>query len=67
MISLCFYIDKYTTIHHTLAGQDTVDDENERAVATVEQYKRVWCVHPHVSHSQGLIYKSWHIGIIPRM
>lgn len=53
--------------HHTLAGQDTVDGENERAVATVESYKRVWCVHPHASHFQGLIYKSWHIGIIPRM
>ncbi|KAI9317129.1 hypothetical protein BX666DRAFT_1942427 [Dichotomocladium elegans] len=44
----------------------SVDDENEKAVASVEHYKRVWCVHAHKAHFFGQIRKSWHIGIVPR-
>ncbi|KAI8393289.1 uncharacterized protein BYT42DRAFT_541583 [Radiomyces spectabilis] len=47
-----------------------VDDENERAVSTIKQHKRVWCLHPRTlydHHRQALLQrKSWHIGIIPK-
>ncbi|KAI7853837.1 hypothetical protein BDC45DRAFT_510238 [Circinella umbellata] len=39
------------------------DIENEKAVATIAHYKRVWCVH---SHLDFVDHQSWHIGIIPR-
>ncbi|KAI8141944.1 hypothetical protein BJV82DRAFT_616539 [Fennellomyces sp. T-0311] len=38
------------------------DEENEKAVATIAHYKRVWCVHS--NHFDD--HRSWHIGIIPR-
>lgn len=51
--------------------QQKIDEENESAVATIEHYKRVWCVHPRIIERydplEGLqTFKSWHIGIIPR-
>lgn len=42
-----------------------INQENKKAVATVETHKRVWCIHQqqHSSHSGRL---SWHIGILPK-
>lgn len=41
------------------------EEENEKAVETIKQHKRVWCVHPcyQALHESS---KSWHIGIIPK-
>ncbi|KAI9010846.1 hypothetical protein CLU79DRAFT_772934 [Phycomyces nitens] len=42
-----------------------VDDENARAVATIEHHPRVWCVH----RQDGRPMQDqtlWHIGIIPK-
>lgn len=44
-----------------------IQDENERAVATVKQHKRVWCVHSCVSQAINERKRvSWHIGIVPK-
>ncbi|KAI9246050.1 hypothetical protein BDA99DRAFT_527348 [Phascolomyces articulosus] len=44
--------------------EDVFNDlENEKAVATIAHYKRVWCVHSHLDFAD---HSSWHIGIIPR-
>ncbi|KAL0082337.1 hypothetical protein F4703DRAFT_1864759 [Phycomyces blakesleeanus] len=42
-----------------------VDEENARAVATIEHHRRVWCVH----RQDGRPMQDqtlWHIGIIPK-
>ncbi|RCH95398.1 hypothetical protein CU098_011059, partial [Rhizopus stolonifer] len=43
------------------------DIENERAVETVRQHKRVWCVHSNVHEDDNQKRMSWHIGIIPKI
>ncbi|ORZ01797.1 hypothetical protein BCR43DRAFT_487524 [Syncephalastrum racemosum] len=56
--------------HYPVSLYSTIDSENERAVATVEQHKRVWCVHARRKDTHPFNSaeerKSWHIGIIPR-
>ncbi|KAF7731763.1 hypothetical protein EC973_008277 [Apophysomyces ossiformis] len=44
------------------------NQENEQSVATIENHKRVWCVHPHTRRMLNEPdCKSWHIGILPKV
>ncbi|KAL7310515.1 hypothetical protein PS15m_010004 [Mucor circinelloides] len=56
--------------HHSSRSRRVLTEiENERAVATVQHHKRVWCVHLSTQENEASLAKrfSWHIGIIPKI
>ncbi|KAI8985174.1 hypothetical protein BDB01DRAFT_789189 [Pilobolus umbonatus] len=46
----------------------TMDMDNEKAIETIRNHKRVWCIHSNTDHSTSDEYANtiWHIGILPR-
>ncbi|KAI8086713.1 uncharacterized protein BX664DRAFT_336585 [Halteromyces radiatus] len=55
------------TINDDESNVHWINQENQKAVATIKSHKRVWCIHQQSSHSSDSNRLSWHIGILPKI